>query len=75
MGKTFSVREQVKLQFRVDATNAFNHPSFYTPNQNLSVGSDQKVGEPFDANAAGSQQITRITQGGRTVQLGARLSF
>jgi hypothetical protein len=75
MGKTFSIVEQVKLQIRADANNVFNHPSFGVPNQFLAVGSSQKPGDPFDIDAAGSQQITTTVGGSRTMQLGARLSF
>ena len=74
-GKTFSIREQVALQIRADANNVFNHPSFGVPNQFLSVGSSQNVGDPFDVDAAGSQQISTTVGGSRTMQLGVRLSF
>jgi hypothetical protein len=30
--KNFQVREQTKLQFRVETFNAFNHPRFLAPN-------------------------------------------
>jgi hypothetical protein len=74
-GKIFSITEQVKLQIRADANNVFNHPSFYPPNQFVQVGSSQQVGQPFDIDAAGSQQINNTVGGPRTMQLGARLSF
>jgi hypothetical protein len=74
-GKIFSITEQVKLQIRADANNVFNHPSFYVPNQFVQVGSNQQVGQPFDIDAAGSQQINNTVGGPRTMQLGARLSF
>ena len=74
-GKKFTIHEQVKLQIRADATNAFNHPSFGVPNGVLSTGSDQTAGQAYSATAAGGQQITGTTEGGRNVQLGARLEF
>lgn len=79
-GKTFTIYENVKFQFRVDANNAFNHASFGQPNGGLSgaVG----VGEPypFGENSAGTgsnttQQITGLTVGGRSVQFGGKLTF
>jgi hypothetical protein len=68
LGKTFSVGEQVKLQIRGDATNAFNHPSFNLPNSGLTCTTP---GVPCTSTA----NITSLTVGGRTMQLGARLSF
>jgi hypothetical protein len=73
--KKFTIREQVKLQIRADATNAFNHPSYGLPNGGLNTGSTQAPGQAYAATAAGSQQITGTTEGGRNVQLGARLEF
>jgi hypothetical protein len=53
--------ERGQLQFRFDATNALNHTSLGIPNS--SIGSSS-VG-----------QITGAALSGRTLQLGARLSF
>ncbi len=76
-GKKFDIYENVKLQIRLDATNAFNHPSFGNPNGNLNTGSTQQVGQPF--SQAGSfnnaSQITSVTVGGRNLQGGLRLEF
>lgn len=66
--KTFSVWESVKLQVRGDATNAFNHPSFNLPNSSLDCTTP---GVPCTSAA----NVTGVSQGGRTMQLGARLSF
>lgn len=68
--KVFSIRENLKLQIRADATNAFNHPSFGVPSQNLG-GVEQ--GTPFKESDA--PQINSTTVPGRNVQLGARLQF
>jgi len=68
-GKVFSLPwEGVKLQIRCDAVNAFNHASFGVPNQNLS--STNSAGEYID-----NTNITWTTVSGRSVQLGAHLSF
>lgn len=65
MGKNFSLdalREGASVQFRFDAQNALNHPSFARPN--AQIGNTGNVG-----------RITGTTVGGRTLQLGARFSF
>lgn len=71
LGKTFSMTEQVKLQIRADATNAFNHPSFGVPQNNLpNVG----AGQAYPENLF-SQQISSTTVGGRNMQLSAHFTF
>ena len=78
IGKTFDIHESVKFQFRVDATNAFNHANFNLPGGGiigLSAATGQQVGQAYAAGAAGAQQITGLTNGGRTVQLAGRLEF
>lgn len=69
-GKKFTIHEEVKLQIRADATNAFNHPSFGVPQQQLKVSSAGQV--PYTGAAT---NITGTTVGGRTMQLGAHLEF
>lgn len=63
MGKTFHIPkfERGRLEFRADATNFLNHPSFSNPGSGLL--------------SAGQQQIWSTTVTGRAIQLGARLSF
>lgn len=63
MAKSFVIPrfERGRLQIRMDATNVINHPSFSNPSSS--------IGTP----SAGV--ITGTSVGGRTVQLGARLSF
>lgn len=70
--KVFSLPESLKLQLRVDATNAFNHPSFGSPTGTLGGATD-----PGDSYSFGAvpEQITTTTVGGRAVQLGAKLTF
>jgi hypothetical protein len=79
LGKTFAIWEQVHLQIRADANNVLNHPSFNLPNSSLIVCSDTTSAGCANASvgavATGSSQITGVTIGGRTMQLGARLSF
>jgi hypothetical protein len=59
--KTLNIMEHAQIQFRFDATNALNHTSLGIPNS--SIGGST-VG-----------QITGAALSGRTLQLGARLSF
>ncbi len=63
LGKSFHIPkfERGQLEFRADATNFLNHPSFSNPGSGWVP--------------AGSQQITSTTVTGRAIQLGARLSF
>jgi hypothetical protein len=63
MSKEFSIPklEQGRLQVRMDAANAINHPSFSNPN--ASIGT---------ANAG---VISGTSLSGRTLQLSARMSF
>ena len=72
-GKTFSIPwENIKFQIRCDAQNVFNHPSFGQPDGTL--GGAAGVGQPYSYNAK-TQQISGTTVGGRSVQLGGRLTF
>jgi hypothetical protein len=59
--KTLRIMERAQIQFRFDATNALNHTSLGIPN--TSIGGST-VG-----------QITGAQLSGRTLQLGARVSF
>jgi hypothetical protein len=68
-GKTFSIAESVKLKIRADASNVLNHPSFSTPNAGLYCPT------PGAACSASTTNITGVTVGGRTMQLGAHLAF
>ncbi len=72
-GKTFSLPwEGIKFQIRCDASNVFNHASFSPPTGTL--GGAAGVGQPYSYSAA-TQQISGTTVGGRSVQLGGRLTF
>jgi hypothetical protein len=78
LGKIFAVWEQVHLQIRADASNIFNHPSFQLPSASLAVCSAANSTGTCSAAGAiqtGTSTIRSTTIGGRTMQLGARLSF
>lgn len=68
LGKSFQLDERFSLLIRGDAVNAFNHPSFGIPNYGLNCSTP---GVPCTSAA----NITSTSVGGRTMQLGARLSF
>lgn len=68
LGKTFAIWEQVHLQIRADASNILNHPSFGLPGTGIKVASD-------GSTITGTSTIRSTTIGGRSMQLGARLSF
>lgn len=69
LGKSFSIREDIHLQIRADAANAFNHASFALPNSSLTVnGTGTGI-------STGTSTITGTTVPGRTMQLTARLTF
>jgi hypothetical protein len=79
LGKTFAIWESIGLQIRADANNLFNHPSFQLPGSSLTVCSNTTsagcVGSAVGAVATGTSTIRSTTVGGRTMQLGARLTF
>jgi hypothetical protein len=83
LGKTFAIHEAIGLQIRADANNVFNHPSFGLPGPGtplqLSVCSNTTsagcVGSAVGAVQTGTSTIRGTTVGGRTMQLGARLTF
>jgi hypothetical protein len=79
LSKTFSIWEQVKLQVRGDADNAFNHPSFQLPSYGLtacpSSGTLPTGCSAYGAIQTGTSTINNVTVPSRTMQVSARLSF
>ena len=70
--KSFTVpyREGIQIEFRADAQNVFNHPSYGTPSgTNLSGATG--VGQPY----SGTTPINSVTVNGRNLQLALRVSF
>ena len=59
--KTFTVREQTRVEFRAEAFNVLNHPQFGLPNPNIGNGQ------------AGA--ITSIVGNPRQLQMGIRFQF
>jgi len=60
--KNFKIRGRARLEIRIEAFNAFNHPNFGLP--------DNYIDDP---ESAGTITYTAISQ--RQVQFGARLAF
>ncbi len=72
--------ERMQLSLRVDAQNAFNHPAFGAPQGQLAAPDASGVYQQtsnFQTKGIniGQDQITSVQIGGRSLQLGARLSF
>jgi hypothetical protein len=61
-GKTFHYRERIAFELRGDFVNAFNHPSFYFPNSDVS-------------NTASEGVISSVSVAPRSGQISGRLSF
>jgi hypothetical protein len=69
-GFAIPVREGMRVEFRADAQNVFNHPSFGTPN-NIYLGGAAGPGLPY----SGTSPITSLTVQGRNLQLSLKVSF
>jgi hypothetical protein len=67
LGKAFAIWEQVRLEIRGDADNAFNHPSFGLLNNGLGL-----TGSTI---STGTSNISSTSVPTRTMQLSARISF
>jgi hypothetical protein len=61
LGKQFSLREEMNVELRIEAKNAFNHPVFGTPNTSVD---DQNFGKIFYTSV-----------GPREVQLAVKFNF
>ena len=63
--KNFTILENLKVQFRVDAFNTFNHPQFGNPNQTVN-----------SSNPANSDtSITNTITDNRDLQLAVKIQF
>ena len=71
-GKTTRVKENISLEFRVEAFNLFNHPTFGIPEQYLYSGVD-KNGNEIPNPTAG--QITGTVGSARELQFAFKVRF
>ena len=62
MRKDFKIGNRARLEFRIEAFNAFNHPNFGLPDNYVD-----------DGESAGTITYTSLSQ--RQIQIGARLGF
>jgi hypothetical protein len=62
--------EDVKMEFRADASNVFNHPSFSNPG-GVNLGNSSGVGAPYTS----TDTISNVNVGGRNLQLMLRVTF
>lgn len=62
ISKNFKFKERLKIQYRFETFNAFNHPRFAAPNANPTSGSFGRVDKTQQNNA-------------RLVQMGLKISF
>jgi hypothetical protein len=70
MSKNFRITESIKLQFRAEAFNAFNHPWFGNPN---GIGFINQNSLKPDAPRVG--EIRGLTAPMRTLQLGLKVHW
>lgn len=70
--KSFSIpwREGISVQFRADAQNVFNHPSFGPPS-GTGLGGSPGVDQPY----SNTTPLSSTSVGGRNLQLALRVSF
>ena len=76
-GKKFDLyKETTKLQFRLDALNALNHPNFFFGSYvTLPTTSGQGPGQVFQQSAFGGASQINSVGGARVLQAGLRLEF
>ncbi len=78
LGKTFPVwDDKVNLKFRADAFNAFNHPNFTIPSNNVYNGLDQQdiTNSTFGNTSYTVEPSGNFNDGARVLQVSLRLEF
>jgi hypothetical protein len=74
-GKKFNIHENVKLQLRLDATNALNHPNFSIGNTILGLPPTTAPGTVFSQAGFGTTNQISSLDSARSLQAGFRLEF
>lgn len=72
LAKTTRVKENISIEFRIEAFNLFNHPNFGLPGQYLFTGVDQSGNGIPNPNAS---RITSTVSSARQLQLAFKLRF
>jgi len=80
IGRDFPIHERLKLQFRAEAFNLFNHPNFGAINVNYCVpgaGTGCTFGQSFQTLASSLTVMNQLYQmgGPRSMQFALRLAF
>ena len=77
--KSFAIKERAKLQLRLDAFNALNHPQFNFPNASIRVGSDLRglpaCGRAPAGTSCNDTSITSTLSDARDLQLALKIQF
>ena len=78
--RTFKVNERIRVQFRSDFFNAFNHPNFGNPSGTYSTATSFGVatamlGKALNSTAGGGFNSLYQIGGPRSIQLSMRLQF
>jgi len=76
--RQFNLTERLKLQFRAEFFNVFNHPNFANPNGNLAQAtfgqSTLMFGKSLGSGGAGLNPLYQIG-GSRSIQLAVKIQF
>ena len=75
LGRRFSITERLKLQFRTDAFNIFNHPNFSNPTAFLGAGPNALQSQSMLNKGLGGLNALFQQGGPRSLQLSLKLSF
>jgi hypothetical protein len=75
LGRNFSLTERIKLQFRLDAFNVFNHPNFTNPDGFIEFGPADLQSQSMLNKGLGGLNALFQQGGPRSLQLSLRLTF
>lgn len=75
LGRKFSLTERLRLQFRADAFNLFNHPNFYNPPALIELGPAYLVSTRMLNQGLGGLNPLFQEGGPRSLQLSLKLTF